>query len=42
MPRIVPIPTQKLFKIFEKKGFNNQRTAGISREEYFALQEKIS
>lgn len=76
MPRITPIPTRKLRKVFEKAGFkcvriegdhfvytkqgaarpvvipnwkeipvfiikNNMRTAGITREEYFSLLEKI-
>jgi predicted RNA binding protein YcfA (HicA-like mRNA interferase family) len=76
MPKITPIPGDKLRKVFEKAGFqcvrtegdhfvytkqgvarpvvipdwkevpvfiikNNLRTAGITREEYFALLENV-
>jgi predicted RNA binding protein YcfA (HicA-like mRNA interferase family) len=76
MPKITPIPANKLRKIFEKAGFkcvriegdhfvytkqgiarpvvipkwkdvpvfiikNNMRTAGMTREAYFSLLEKV-
>ena len=76
MPRIIPLPAERLRRVFEKAGFvcvriegdhfvytkqgvprpvvipdwkevpvfiikNNLRTAGLSREEYFSLLDKI-
>ncbi len=53
MPRITPISSGRLRKVFEKAGFgcvriegdhfikNNLRSAGLSRQEYFRLLELV-
>jgi len=37
MPRLTPIPWQRLVKVFIIR--NNMRTAGMNRERYFELLE---